>query len=158
MFSVINTGGTFNKRYNPIRGELEVPQDDQAVEMLCELAKLKVPIQGSVYKDSLEMDDDDRQQVLEQINSDVIIVHGTDTMDRTATFLDQQNLEYVIVLTGAMVPYSIDVSEAIANFMLAYGFLQAKPENGVYIAMHGYVLPYKKIKKDKIAGIFKPIE
>ncbi len=28
--TVINTGGTFNKRYNPITGELEVPKDSIA--------------------------------------------------------------------------------------------------------------------------------
>jgi L-asparaginase len=158
MFSVINTGGTFNKRYNPISGLLEVPQDDHALEKLCNLAKLDIPIQGIIYKDSLEIDDTDRQQIVDQIKNDVIVVHGTDTMDITAQFLDQQNLDQVIVLTGAMVPYSIDAREATANFMLAFGFLSAKPKNGVYIAMHGHVLPYKKIKKDKIAGIFKPIE
>jgi L-asparaginase len=158
MFSVINTGGTFNKRYNPINGDLEVPRDSQALDKLCHLAKLDIPIQGIVYKDSLEIDDADRRQILDQIKNDVIIVHGTDTMDQTAKFLEQQNLDQVIVLTGAMVPYSIDAGEATANFMLAFGFLSAKPKNGVYIAMHGYVLPYKKIKKDKIAGIFKPVE
>ena len=30
--TVINTGGTFNKRYNPLSGELEVPKDSLALD------------------------------------------------------------------------------------------------------------------------------
>ena len=32
--TIINTGGTFNKRYNPIKGQLEVPSDNIALDKI----------------------------------------------------------------------------------------------------------------------------
>ena len=32
--TIINTGGTFNKRYNPIKGALEVPNDNISLDKI----------------------------------------------------------------------------------------------------------------------------
>ena len=32
MIAIYNTGGTFNKRYDPLKGELFVPHDTTAIE------------------------------------------------------------------------------------------------------------------------------
>jgi L-asparaginase len=53
---IMNTGGTFNKRYNPVSGELEVPFDNLAVEEIVKSFSYEVDIAGMLYKDSLEMD------------------------------------------------------------------------------------------------------
>ena len=63
-------------------------------------------------------------------------------------------LEKSIVLTGAMVPYSIDPVEATANLCSAYGFMSALKEEGIFIAMNGVIGPYDKVKKDRAKGRF----
>jgi L-asparaginase len=75
-------------------------------------------------------------------------------MEITAKYLASKSLDKMIVLTGAMIPFSIEKSEAVANLSLAiykayYGY-----EKGVFIAMHGLVAPYNKIYKDKKRGLF----
>ena len=166
MVKVINTGGTFNKRYDPIDGALYVPADDKAVESA--LASMRhgceMKISGTIYKDSLEMDDADRDLLCEIVTKveekEVVIVHGTDTMDKSAKALDAwlgRSHEKRVVLTGAMVPFSIDPVEATANLALAVSAVRFL-EPGVYIAMHGMVLPYNQIKKNRELGIFEAVK
>jgi L-asparaginase len=104
------------------------------------------------------MTNHDRLELLATINqsncSDIIIIHGTDTMDITAAYLAEADLEKKIVLTGAMVPYSIDPVEATANLASAFGYLQTLQKHGIYIAMHGLFATYDKMKKEKKKGKF----
>ena len=58
-----------------------------------------------------------------------------------------------VVLTGAMIPYSIDGSDAAFNIGIAYAAAQLLPA-GVYIAMHGRVLPHTAYAKDRSQGRF----
>jgi len=90
----------------------------------------------------------------------VVIVHGTDTMDKSAKALDAwlgRSHDKRVVLTGAMVPFSIDPVEATANLALAVSAVRFL-EPGVYIAMHGMVLPYDQIKKNRELGIFEAVK
>ena len=136
--TVINTGGTFNKRYNPLSGELDV---------------LNI-----ISKDSLEMSDVDRELIVKTIknckNQNIIIVHGTDTMDLTAKYLDEKIKDKTIILTGAMLPISINKIEATLNFSQAIGFLNSNVKNGIYISMHGSVKNYKNLIKNRELGKF----
>ena len=75
-------------------------------------------------------------------------------MDVTAAYLADADLEKCIVLTGAMVPYSIDPVEATANLSSAYGYMHTLKEEGIFIAMNGVLAPYDKVKKDRIKGKF----
>ena len=156
---ILNTGGTFNKRYNPLNGELEVPVDNYAVERILESFDTKPPLAGVVYKDSLEMDVADRKMITDIIfhSTDIkfVIVHGTDTIDITAEFLDSVFDDRVIVLTGAMRPFEIDQIEASLNLGLAVGFAKGCEKNGVYICMSGYIEPWKKMKKNRSLGKFE---
>jgi L-asparaginase len=159
---IINTGGTFNKRYDPLKGELLVPDDSLALEeILKHFHNLNYKILNTIHKDSLDMTDDDRKVIAREIKSSsqkkILIIHGTDTMDKTADFLDNQIKGRCIVLTGAMVPFSIDVTEATANFSLAIGYMLNKQENGVYMAMHGLVSEHSKIFKNRSRGVFEKI-
>ena len=156
---IISTGGTFNKVYNPKEGTLEVQSSKTALETLskhwlCELHSLDI-----VGKDSLDMTQADREEIAQTIakhpQEKIIVIHGTDTMHLTASYLDEANLNKQIVLTGAMVPFSIDPIEATANLSCAYGFLLANPPQALYIAMNGHCLPHMQIKKAYQAGKFK---
>jgi len=153
---ILNTGGTFNKRYDPVKGRLIVPKDDEAVEDFLKKSHWQARVEGLIYKDSLEFEEQDRQELLEaakKATTPVVIVHGTDTMDLSAAFLAKHLEKKVVVFTGAMVPYSIDPTEASANLSLALG-AAGYMEDGVWIAIHGLVARYDRIYKDRKKGVF----
>ena len=155
--TVINTGGTFNKRYNPLTGELEVPKDSLALdEIISYCYNIDFDVLNVISKDSLDMSDADREFIVKTIknckNENIIIVHGTDTIDLTASFIDENIKDKTIVLTGAMLPISINKIEATLNFASAIGFLNANIKNGIYISMHGSVKNYKKLIKNREIG------
>ena len=157
--TVLNTGGTFNKRYNPLTGNLDVPNDNIALDKIIKsCTNISFDIKNIVSKDSLDFTQEDRDFILENIKNSssdkIIIIHGTDTVDLTAKFIDGKIENKKIVFTGAMVPMSIDEVEATMNFSLALGFLNAPIENGIYISMHGVVVEYFKLLKDRSLGQF----
>ena len=157
--SVLNTGGTFNKRYNPILGKLEVPSDNIALDKIVKSCfNVDFEIKNIVSKDSLDFTDADRETILENIlnskSDKIIIIHGTDTVDLTSKFIEDKVGNKKIVFTGAMVPMSIDEVEATMNFSQAIGFLNAPIENGIYLSMHGVVVEHSKLKKDRNVGQF----
>jgi L-asparaginase len=155
---LINTGGTFNKRYDPIKGTLEVVQDDSVLQELLGKWQCDLEVINIIGKDSLEMTTQDRMELLALISmneyDDILVIHGTDTMDVTAAYLADAEVEKRIVLTGAMVPYSIDPTDASCNLASALGYLQRQDNDGVYIAMNGVFGSYDKVKKDKEEGRF----
>lgn len=157
--TVLNTGGTFNKRYNPILGQLEVPTDNIALDKIVKSCfNVEFEIKNIVSKDSLDFTQEDREIILENIRNsasdNIIIIHGTDTVDLTAKFIEDKIQGKKIVFTGAMVPMSIDEVEATMNFSQAIGFLNAPIENGIYLSMHGSVIEHSKLKKDRSVGQF----
>jgi len=155
---ILNCGGTFNKRYNALNGELEVPYDNYCVEQILESVGFDYALAGVIYKDSLEMDMNDRKIIasiiMESKEDTFILVHGTDTMHITAEFLSEIFDDRKIIITGAMKPFEIDKVEASLNFGIAIGFVHAKPENGVYICMNGHVQNSKNIVKNRTLGKF----
>lgn len=155
---IINTGGTFNKRYDPISGELFVPSDNRAVEEILKSLVVDISLEGIIYKDSLEMDEHDRAKLGEMIaqcaEKIVIIVHGTDTMDVSAEYVDGLGLDKVVVFTGAMIPFSIDPLEATANLSMALGYAR-NANSGVHIVIQGVMSSFKQVKKNKSAGKFE---
>lgn len=158
---IINTGGTFNKKYNPLNGKLEVLQNNSVIEEILQkvfLSNEKPNLEGLLYKDSLDMNDDDRKALFEYIKSSkedkIIVIHGTDTMDITAKYISQIKNK-TIIFTGAMLPYSIDCIEATGNLFQAIGFLQNESKRNIYIAMHGYVKEYNLMYKNRQKGVFE---
>ena len=155
---IISTGGTFNKVYDPIKGDFSIDNASHALEQIASKWLCEFNIVNIIGKDSLDMTNHDRLELLATIShSDhhhILIVHGTDTMDVTAEYLADADLEKCIVLTGAMVPYSIDPVESTANLCSAYGYINAIKEEGVYIAMNCVMGPYEKVKKDRTKGRF----
>jgi len=156
---IINTGGTFNKVYNPLNGNLDIDLNGNAVKQIAKNWLVNFKVINIIGKDSLDIDEKDREILLKTIKESseqsIIIIHGTDTMDKSAKFLDEAHLEKVIILTGAMVPYSIDPIEATANFSSAYGYINAINKSGVYIAMNGVIKDYTSVIKNKEKGYFE---
>jgi len=158
---ILNTGGTFNKSYNQLNGKLEILQNNEKIEKIVKTFRhnVNVDIKGIIYKDSLELDTKDRQEIAKIIQDyeKVLIIHGTDTMNITAEFLaEEQNLKNkCLVLTGAMIPFSFSELEACANFCLGFGFLSTSLEKGIFISMHGLVKNHKNIIKNKSLGKFE---
>lgn len=155
---IMSTGGTFNKIYDPVKGEFIIDTESQALRKIAKKWLCEFEILNLIGKDSLDMNNHDRLELLATINQSeyhhILIVHGTDTMDVTAEYLADAELEKCIVLTGAMVPYSVDPVEATANLCSAYGYLNALGQEGIFIAMNGLMGPYDRIKKDRFKGKF----
>ena len=157
--TVLNTGGTFNKRYNPMTGNLDVPADSLSLDKIIKSCpNIVFDVKNIISKDSLDFIQEDRELILENIKNSIsdkiIIIHGTDTVDLTAKFIDENIKDKKIVFTGAMIPMSIDEVEATMNFSLAMGFLNATIENGIYLSMHGVVVEYFKLLKNRSLGQF----
>jgi L-asparaginase len=155
---IISTGGTFNKVYHPLTGALIIDKTSHAIEDIASKWGCKFELINIIGKDSLEMNNHDRLELIATISRSsyhhILIIHGTDTMDVTAEYLAEGDLEKCIVLTGAMVPYSIDPVEATANICFAYGDINTINKEGVYIAMNGIMDSYQKVRKDRNKGVF----
>jgi len=155
----LNSGGTLNKRYNSLNGELEIPVDNIAIEKILLSISDTLNIAGVIYKDSLDMDMNDIKVlasiIMESKEDTFIIVHGTDTMEVTAEFLDEVFDDRKIILVGAMKPFEIEPIEASLNIGMAIGFAKAVNEFGVYICMNGFVEFWDKIQKNRLKGTFE---
>ena len=155
------TGGTFDKEYNELNGELYFKKTHLHEMLALGRSQLKVDIETIMMKDSLEMSNDDRnkivQQCLESDESKILITHGTDTMVETATLLAKKITTKTIVLTGAMIPYKFGSSDGLFNLGSALSFLQILP-HGIYIAMNGNIFNWDNVKKNKKLGLFQPLK
>jgi len=157
---LIATGGTFDKHYNELNGVLGFSESH--MPEVIKRARLTVPVELQVLPllDSLDMQDPDRQRVLEACQAAgekaIVIVHGTDTMPQTAAVLGAANLGKTVVLTGAMIPYEIANSDALFNLGFACGVAQTLAP-GVYVAMNGQVFAWNNVTKNRAAGVFEPL-
>lgn len=155
------TGGTFDKEYNEINGELYFKKTHLQEMLELGRSQLKVEIETLMMKDSLEMSDEDRNLIVskcfESNQNRILITHGTDTMVETAKLLAKKNILKTIVLTGAMIPYKFGSSDGLFNLGSALSFLQSMP-HGIYIAMNGNIFNWNNVKKNKELGLFVPIQ
>ncbi|CAA6803234.1 MAG: Asparaginase [uncultured Sulfurovum sp.] len=156
---IINTGGTFNKIYNPLTGNLDIDPTGGAIKSIAKAWLTKLKIKNIIGKDSLEMTDEDRETIVRNIKkakeNKIIIVHGTDTIDKTAVYLSNAKLNKQIILTGAMVPYEISPIESTANLCSSYGYISCLKKKGVFISMNGIIKDYKRVIKNKEKGYFE---
>lgn len=155
---LIATGGTFDKRYDPIAGTLGFGATHLAD--IVRRARLAGPVtvESPMQLDSLDMTDADRVRVLEACRASpedsIVVVHGTDTMVETARVLGEAGLTKCIVLTGAMVPYDLADSDALFNLGFAAGCARTLG-HGVWIAMNGLVHRWDRVRKNRAAGVFE---
>ncbi len=154
---IIITGGTFDKSYDEIRGELTFKGTH--LPDIIKQVRLTTPYRLEInqLKDSLDMGDACRERILDSCRRAredyILITHGTDRMVETAALLGSNALSKTIVLTGAMVPYAVSGSDALFNLGFGLSAVQLLP-HGVYLAMNGRVFSWDNVKKDRKRGIF----
>ena len=148
--AVFVTGGTFDKEYNELNGELFFKKTH--VKEMLEMGRSKVStrVETLMMKDSLVMTDEDRAQIAKSCKAakelHILITHGTDTMVATAQSL--RGIEgKTIVLTGALQPGRFADSDAAFNLGLAFGAVQLCPP-GVYVVANGAVFPADRVRKN----------
>ena len=162
MIQVFVTGGTFDKEYNFITGELYFK--DTHLKSMFERGRsaLDVDVKTLMMVDSLQMTDDDRQIIIHNCKraqtDKILITHGTDRMVESAKDIARENIPKTIVLTGAMIPHAFGVSsDGFFNLGSALAFVQVLP-HGVYIAMNGKYFHWNEVQKNRKTGYFEPIQ
>ena len=155
---ILATGGTFDKEYNELTGELYFK--DTHISQMLQLGRchLRVDVRTLMMIDSLQMTGDDRRLILEHClrseESRIVVTHGTDSMEQTAAVLGEAIADKTIVLTGAMAPYAFGSADGLFNLGTALAFVQVLPP-GVYVAMNGRCFPWKSVRKNRELGIFE---
>lgn len=155
--AILTTGGTIDKTYNEHEGSLlnDKTMIEEILEML-RLPDLYIKYVHVMNKDSLEMTEEDRKQILDAVDTSspfsdaILIIHGTDTLAATGEYLytNLPNLKIPLILTGAMRPYGFRDSDATQNVTEA--LLAARLiEPGIWVVMHNRLLSFPGIVKDK---------
>ncbi len=164
--TILTTGGTIEKTYDEFHGSLENHESEIKSRIL---GKLRLPytnieVKCLMAKDSLHMTTEDRVLIVATIksklklNKPVVILHGTDTMDKTAKLAYEtiDNLKAAVVFTGAMRPMGFEDTDAIQNVteaLLASKIL----DPGVYISFHNRIFKAPNIRKNKETRTFEAI-
>jgi len=157
---VFVTGGTFDKEYNLITGDLFF--QDTHLKNVFALGRSTVPVEirTIMMVDSLSITDEDRQIILHNCKKTkedkILITHGTDTMVETASLLARHIKDKTIVLTGAMIPYTFGSSDGLFNLGSALAYVQIL-DPGIYIVMNGRCFAWDNVRKNKKTGYFEEI-
>jgi len=162
MIQVFVTGGTFDKEYNYITGELYF-KDTHLKEMFDRgRSEVEIDIKTLMMTDSLEMRDEDRAIIVYNCtktpHDKILLTHGTDKMVETAKILASANIQgKTIVLTGAMIPYAFGTSsDGFFNLGSALAFVQVLPP-GVYVVMNGRYFDWNNVRKNRQSGTFEEL-
>ena len=158
---IFATGGTFDKEYDEINGELFF-KETHLDELLClGRSQLNVKIETLMMVDSLKMSESEKNYIVEKCKEEktdrIIITHGTDTMVDTAKLIAKHIKEKTIILTGAMIPIKFGSSDGLFNLGSALSFIQVI-EPGVYITMNGRYFKWDNVKKNNQLGVFERIK
>ena len=162
MIQVFVTGGTFDKEYNYLTGELFF-KDTHLSEMF-QLGRcgVEIDIRTLMMVDSLEMREEDRALIIHSCArtpaTRILITHGTDRMVETARHLAEADINgKTIVLTGAMIPYAFGTSsDGFFNLGSALAFAQVLPP-GVYVVMNGRYVEWDRVRKNRQTGTFEEL-
>ena len=117
---ILVTGGTFDKEYNELTGELFFQSTHTGDMLRLGRCLLEVEIETLMMIDSLQMTDAGRAPHPGAVpraspENRIVITHGTDTMAETAAVLGAGLKGKTVVLTGAMVPYTFGSSDGIVQ-------------------------------------------
>lgn len=152
-------GGTIDKIYFDAKSKYEV--GESKLDEILREGNVTLAYENKIIlqKDSLDLNDDDRQLIYDtiakELNPYVVLTHGTDTMVKTAQkLLSIENK--TIVLTGSMTPARFKSSDAAFNIACAITAVQTlKP--GIYIAMNGKIFHPERVQKNVAAGVFEAV-
>jgi L-asparaginase len=154
---ILVTGGTFDKHYDAIKGELTFKESH--LPAILAQSRVTAPVQLQVLQliDSLHMNEADRLRVLaacrDSSETALLVIHGTDTMQDTARVVGAAAIDKTVVFTGAMVPWSVQGSDALFNLGFAFCAAQLLPA-GVWVAMNGRVFAWSEVEKNRAEGVF----
>lgn len=157
------TGGTFDKEYNLITGELFFKNTHLPEIFDRGRCSLDITVRTIMMIDSSDMNQSDREIILANCRKSnfnkILITHGTDTMVETAELIAKAKItDKTIVLVGAMIPYKFGISsDGFFNLGSALAFVQTLA-SGVYIAMHGRYFNWDNVYKNKSTGYFEERE
>tara|TARA_B100001750_G_scaffold152704_1_gene122390 strand:+ start:154 stop:648 length:495 start_codon:yes stop_codon:yes gene_type:complete len=158
---IFATGGTFDKEFNEINGELFFKETNLYELLELGRSQLDVKIETLMMIDSLKMSKDDRHYIINKCKNEktdrIIITHGTDTMVETAKLLAEKITDKTIIFTGAMIPIKFGSSDGLFNLGSALSFIQIL-EPGIYITMNGRYFTWDNVRKNKKLGIFERIK
>ena len=159
MIQILITGGTFDKSYNHISGDLFFEKTHIPEMLERSKCRLNVDVKTLMMIDSLEMTKKDIEKIIDECkktkSSRIVITHGTDTMVNTAEKIAEKIKNKTIVLTGAMIPIAFgSSSDGFFNLGSALSFVQTL-QNGVYIAINGQYFDFDKVEKNKLKGYFE---
>lgn len=153
-------GGTIDKHYNAANGELDFAASHIESALIQGRCTAKVTVQQAMLKDSLDMTTEDRNVLeaacWENVEQQIVITHGTDTMVETAAVLAAASLDKTIVLTGAMIPFIMKDSDGLFNLGCALTAVQCLPV-GVYIVINGEVFSAGNVRKNYEALRFEAL-
>jgi L-asparaginase len=162
VIQIFVTGGTFDKEYNYVTGNLFF-RDSNLPKMLdVGRCTLDVKIRTLMMVDSTEITEQDREIIANncrKVNTNqILITHGTDTMVNTAEYLAKADIrDKTIVLTGAMIPYAFgSSSDGFFNLGSALAFVQTLAP-GVYVVMNGRFNSWDGVRKNRSTGIFEQV-
>ena len=165
---MITCGGTIAKTYSESEAVLEnvKPMVEKIVDQL-RLPNVQVSYNHLMHKDSLDMDDKDRNAVVQCIKEamrhshldGIIVIQGTDTLPNTgeAIYDAFPNAKLPIVLTGAMKPFVIQGSDALQNIaesIFSIHFLNS----GTHVVMHGNICHLPGVTKNRSTLTFENSE
>ncbi|MEM1379799.1 MAG: asparaginase domain-containing protein [Pseudomonadota bacterium] len=156
---ILTTGGTLDKvhdwRAEAITfagaGKSQVP------EILEQSRCYAHEVEQLFQIDSLDMTETYRLLICERIRAAkedaLVVTHGTSTMGETARFLATCDMGKTVVLTGAMRPHALFVSDASFNLGGAVIAAQTLP-SGVYGVMNGCIFKAADLQKNEKLGRF----
>jgi L-asparaginase len=162
--TILTTGGTIEKSYSEFDGSLKNRQSRLKNRLL---SKLRLPhtevnLIEIMAKDSLHMTEEDRETIWRAIFEEfpkqkpLIVLHGTDTMEKTAHFCFDHCAEppVAVVFTGAMKPMGFEDSDALQNFTEAMAVAHVLTP-GFYLSFHNRVFKVPKVTKSRRRRTFE---
>lgn len=156
---IIVTGGTIDKVHDPVSEGLAFAKDGAThVPEILAIGRCHHPlVQRIMLKDSLDFDDADRDAIVAAIMAApepaIVVTHGTGTMGDSARWIAARTTGKTVVLTGAMRPHSLSMSDGIFNLGGATIAAQLL-DPGVYGVMNGRVFPAGALDKNTEQGRF----
>lgn len=158
---LIVTGGTFDKRYDEIEGTLTFHETHLPDILRQVRVTVPVTVETNQLIDSLHMTGEDRLRIrdacIQAPEDQVVVTHGTDTLVETARLLGEANILKTIVLTGAMIPYTVYGSDSLFNLGTSFTAAQLLP-HGVYVSMNGRIFNWDNVVKNRQNGTFETLD
>ena len=150
LIEIMTTGGTIDKIYFDAKSSFEIGEPQIGAVLADANLNIDYQITPLLRKDSLDLSDVDRELLKKSVSESsaekIVITHGTDTMIKTAEYL-QGITGKTIVLTGSMQPARFRFTDAIYNIASAITAVQLLPE-GVWIVMNGRCFDPRKSRKN----------